>query len=92
MGSNLTLSSTAPLIFLYLIIGFYLSYVSFNIAYERFPTKKMPIFLILIICLFIDFTCLLAASIINAHFGLFIILVTIIPYLAVRRQHQLGAD
>lgn len=78
------------MIVIYLIFGIYLAYSTFNIAYDQFKVVKMPIWVILILCFLVNIICFFAALIIKGHFGLFLILVILIPYLSIRRQYYLG--
>lgn len=77
-------------VLIYFFIGVCLSFLSFQIAYENFDVKKMPVWAILILCFMAGVVCFLTTLIIKGHFGLFLLLMSIIPYLSIRRQCLLG--
>ena len=74
------------LILIYLIIGMYLTFMSFDIVYGEFNVKKMPKWLVLFFCILIPLSGFFATAIIKGFIGFYLLFVVSIPYIAIKRQ------
>ena len=80
------------LILVYLIIGIYLTFMSFDIVYEEFNVKKMPKGLILIFCILIPLSGFFATSIIKGFIGFYLLFIVSVPYIAIKRQFYFDTE
>lgn len=91
---NLLFIDNLPVILFltYLIIGLYLTFMSFDIGYEEFDVKKIPMWLMLLFCILIPLVALFATAIIKGFIGFYLLLVVSTPYMGIRRQFYFKAE
>lgn len=85
---NLPLS----LVLIYLIVGIYLTFMSFDIGYEEFDVKKMPKWLVLSFCVLIPLAGFLATAIIKGFIGFYLLFIVSSPYIAIKRQFYFNTE
>lgn len=85
---NLPLS----LVLIYLIVGIYLTFMSFDIGYEEFDVKKIPKWLVLFFCVLIPLAGFLATAIIKGFIGFYLLFIVSSPYIAIKRQFYFNTE